>query len=253
LPRYFIVPLLDHFHPPLSERRPWESFHTTWASALADVLNRDVLPPGYIALETVYAGAAVEIDVATLTDQAAGAATDGGGSTATVKRTVWTPASAPVLLPAVFPPTCTVEIVATEGGRTLVAAVELVRPGNKDRPGKRRLFAAKCATYLSRGVGLIVMHVVTSRQGNLHNDLIDLLGLDAALRMPAEHSLYGVAYRPLGAGGDGRIETWPCALAVGRPLPTLPLSLEAEHCVALDLEAGYTEACGRRRVDEVLG
>ena len=62
------MPLLDHFHPPLSERRPWESFHTTWASALADGLNRDVLPPGYIALEQVHAGAAIEIDVATLTD-----------------------------------------------------------------------------------------------------------------------------------------------------------------------------------------
>jgi hypothetical protein len=166
---------------------------------------------------------------------------------------VWTPAAAPLLLPAVFPPGCTVEIVATEGGRRLVAAIELVSPGNKDRAGKRRLFAAKCATYLSRGAGLIVVDVVTSRQGNLHNDLIELLGLDAAFRMAAEQSLYGVAYRPLHVGGEGQIETWPCLLAVGQPLPTLPLSLEAEHCIALDLEAAYAEACGRRRVDEVLG
>src|SRR5271154_183698 len=65
-----LMPLLDHFHPPLSERRPWESFHTTWASALADTLNRDVLPAGYIALEQVHAGADMEIDVATWTDLA---------------------------------------------------------------------------------------------------------------------------------------------------------------------------------------
>jgi hypothetical protein len=45
------VPLLDHFHPPLSERRPWESFHATWATAIADILNCGVLPSGYIALE----------------------------------------------------------------------------------------------------------------------------------------------------------------------------------------------------------
>src|SRR5947207_16011770 len=55
------VPLLDHFRPPLSERRPWESFHATWAGALADALNQGVLPSGYIALEQVHAGAAVEI------------------------------------------------------------------------------------------------------------------------------------------------------------------------------------------------
>jgi hypothetical protein len=244
------MPLLDHFHPPLSERRPWESFRTTWAACLADVLNRDVLPPGYVALEQVHAGAAIEIDVATSADPGAGR-TNGGGA-ATVPRTVWTPAAAPVVLPAVFPPGCTVEILTTEGGRSLVAAIELVSPGNKDRAGKRRLFAAKCATYLSRGVGLIVVDVVTSRQGNLHNELLELLGLDAALQMPAQQSLYGVGYRPLQVDGDGRIETWPVPLAVGQPLPALPLSLEAERCVPVDLEVAYREACQRRRLDEVL-
>ena len=245
------MPLLDHFHPPLSERRPWESFHATWASTLADALNESILPPGYIALEQVHAGPAIEIDVATATDSAAGDGANGGGTT-TLPRTVWVPATAPLLLPAVFPPGCTVEILSTEGGRTLVAAIELVSPANKDRAAKRRLFAAKCATYLSRGVGLIVVDVVTSRQGNLHNELVDLLGLDAALQVPAQQALYSVAYRPLRVGGDDRIETWPVALAVGQPLPTLPLSLEAEHCVPVDLETAYAEACRRRRVGEVL-
>jgi hypothetical protein len=244
------VPLLDHFHPPLSERRPWESFHTTWASALADALNHDVLPPGYIALEQVHPGAALEIDVATFTDTAASTA-QGAGGTATVPRTVWTPAAAPLVFPAAFPPSATVEIHSTEGGRTLVAAMELVSPGNKDRAGKRRLFAAKCAAYLSRGVGLVVLDVVTSRQGNLHNELADLLGLDAAFRMSPGQSLYTVAYRPLRAGDEEKIESWPMVLAVGQPLPTVPLSLGAECCVPVDLETAYREACRRRRVDEV--
>ena len=54
------MPLLDHFHPPLSERRPWESFHATWCSTLADHLNQAVLPAGYLALEQVHSGAAIE-------------------------------------------------------------------------------------------------------------------------------------------------------------------------------------------------
>ena len=109
------MPLLDHFHPPLSERRPWESFHTTWASALADALNQDVLPPGYIALEQVHQGASLEIDVATFTEPAG--ATSAGG-TATVPRTVWTPAAAPLVLPTIFPFSATVEILSTEGERS---------------------------------------------------------------------------------------------------------------------------------------
>src|SRR5438105_1965809 len=125
------MPLLDHFHPPLSERRPWESFHATWASTLADTLNAGILPRGYIALEQIHAGAAIEIDVATFGEATENAAANGGGGTATVPRTVWVPAAAPLLIPAVFPPSCTVEIFDTEGGRSLVAAIELVSPGNK--------------------------------------------------------------------------------------------------------------------------
>jgi hypothetical protein len=245
------MPLRDHFHPPLSERRPWESFHTTWATTLADALNSGILPHGYIALEQIHAGAAIEIDVATFGETTATA--NGGGGTATVPRTVWVPAAPPLVLPAVFPPSCTVEILDTEGGRTLVAAIELVSPGNKDRGAKRRLFAAKCATYLSRGIGLIVVDVVTSRQANLHNELMELLDLEERFRMPPEQSLYGVAYRPLQEGGAGRIETWLYPLSVGQPLPTMPLSLAAEHCVQVNLETAYTEACQRRRLDEVQG
>jgi hypothetical protein len=246
------VPLLDHFHPPLSQRRPWESFHATWCSALADFLNREVLPPGYIALEQVSARGPVEIDVATYTEEASGPPAAGGG-TATLPRAVWTPPAPPLILPAVFPERFAVEIVATEGGRTLVAALELVSPGNKDRESKRRLFAARCAAYLARGVGLVIVDAVTSRQGNLHNELVNLLGLEPAFRMPAAAGLYAVAYRPLRRDQEAWVETWPMTLAVGQPLPTVPLSLEAERCLAVDLEAAYLDACQRRRVDDAKG
>jgi hypothetical protein len=213
-------------------------------------LNRDVLPPGYIALEQIHSGAAIEIDVGTFAEPEPSPGKK--GSTATALRTVWTPASAPMLLPALFPPICSVEILASEGGRTLVAAIELVSPGNKDRAGKRRVFAAKCATYLSKGIGLIVIDVVTSRKGNLHNEMVDLMDLDNEWHMPSEPNLYCVGYRPLHEQGTDRIETWPMALSIGQLLPTMPLSLGAELCVAVDLEAAYAEACQRRRVEEAL-
>jgi hypothetical protein len=245
------VPLLDHFRPPLSDRRPWDSFHTTWATSIADVLNGGVLPRGYIALEHIHAGAPTEIDVGTYSTAPSKAAADGGG-TATLPRTVWLPASAPVVLPAAFPPSGTVEVVCTEGGRTLVAAIEIISPGNKDRDSKRRLFAAKCAAYLGRGVGLVILDVVTTRQGNLHNDLVRLLGLPPALEMESDASLYTVAYRPLRRDGQEQIDTWPFRLVLGAALPAVPLSLEADLCLRLDLEAAYTHACERRHFDEVL-
>jgi hypothetical protein len=246
------MPLLDHFHSPLSEQRPWESFHSTWATTIADALNRDILPPGFIALEQIHGGAGIEIDVGAFTDSALDAEGESGGL-ATSVRTVWTPTTKPLILPGAFPPTSVVEIVSTEGGRTLVAAIELVSPGNKDRATKRRLFAAKCATYLSRGIGLIIIDAVTSRQANLHNELIDLVGWSTDLRMPVAPAIYCVAYRPLHEEKADRVETWSFPLSVGEPLPVVPLSLAADHCVALALETSYADACQRRRLDEVGG
>ncbi len=60
------MPLLDHFHPPVSERRSWEGFHGLWAAALVEKLNRDVLADEYFADMQVHVGSQVEVDIATL-------------------------------------------------------------------------------------------------------------------------------------------------------------------------------------------
>lgn len=224
------MPLLDHFRPPLSETRPWESFHATWCGSLADRLNGGLLPEHDVALEQVHSGAAVEVD-------------------AEASRDVWTPAAAPLVLPAEFPARFAVEIHSTEGGRTLVAAIELVSPGDKDCDAGWRAFAAKCAAYLARGVGLVVIDVVTTRTANLHDELAALLGWGGEFRSDGQTPLYSAAYRPLADGAVSRVECWLNALEVGADLPTVPLSLSAEWCLALDLEAAYRDACRRRRLD----
>jgi len=65
--------------------------------------------------------------------------------------------------------------------------------------------------------------------------------------------LYTVAYRPLRRPDGDLVETWPLPLALGQALPRVPLSLSADCCVAVDLEAAYLDACRRRRVDEARG
>jgi hypothetical protein len=48
--------------------------------------------------------------------------------------------------------------------------------------------------------------------------------------------------------GESQIEVWPSSLEIGRPLPVLPLALDAETVLPIDLEATYTVACHRRRL-----
>lgn len=241
-PEELPVPLLDHFHAPLFPRRHWESFHVNWAGAIADALNEDLLPDGYFAEEHAHAGARIEIDVATFAGENS---TPPNGAIAT--RT-YAPPTPPLTIPASFPDEFEVRVYEAEGGARLVAAVELVSPANKDRDSHRPAFANKCAGYLAQGIALIVVDVVTSRTANLHADILRLLGRTADTGLSVETELYAVAYRPIVRPEGGAIDAWPVALALGKELPTVPLALNAELCLPIDLEATYTVACNRRRL-----
>ncbi len=244
------MPLLDHFHPPLSPRRPWESFHAMWVASLVETLNQRLLPPEYYAEAQTHVGARVEIDVATYENTATVfSARQDASATATLPPQVWTPPTPPLVMPAVFPDTFEVRIFATDrGGLELVAAIELVSPGNKDRPQGRRTFAIKCASYLCQGISLILMDIVTSRQANLHNEMIRLLEAAGSLQMPADASLYAVAYRPILRKDKEEIDLWPATFAVGDKLPLLPLALSGILSVPVDFEIAYAEACRRLRL-----
>jgi hypothetical protein len=164
------MPLLDHFHPPLEGRRHRESFHAAWAGEIMAMLNEGLLPPEYYAETQVHVGPRVEVDVASIGPDGGPGGTSGGNGVAVAPYTE----AVVRTMPAVFPPEFEVQVIHSFGGPILVGAIELVSPGNKDRPEARRAFAIKCATYLHQGIGLVVVDVVTSRQANLHDELIAL-------------------------------------------------------------------------------
>ena len=247
------MPVLDHFRPPLSAERHWQAFHAGWASALAGRLNESILPPGYFAEEYVQLGPRVEIDLATYEEAASeSSAAAGGGSGVQLARGLrtWAPTEATWTIPAVLPDTVEVRVFSSEAGPQLVGVVELVSPSNKDRPAHRRAFATKSASYLGQGVSLVVVDVVTSRAANLHNELMDLLRVQpkTAYRLATEPPLYVVAYRPIVRREGPQIDLWPTSLAIGDPLPEVPLYLRADLAVPIELEASYVETCRRHRI-----
>src|SRR5438552_7546299 len=154
------MPLLDHFHPPLSAERRWESFHSSWATRIADALTERWLPPNYIAEEHAHFGPSIEIDVATFSRAVSAAGEAGSGAVATVDPKVWAPPAADGVLPAVFPDTFEVRVLSTDAGAKLVAAIELISTENKDRPAERNAFDTKCASSLYKGISLIIEDVV---------------------------------------------------------------------------------------------
>jgi hypothetical protein len=243
------MPLLDHFHPPLHPQHHWESFHSNWATRLADLLNDRLLPPEYIAEEHTHAGTRLEIDVATFEhDTVAGRSDSSSGATAVLPRAVYTPPAPGFTIPAVLSDSFEVRVFATAEGMTLVAVIELVSPGNKDLPEECRAFATKCASYLYQGISLIVVDIVTNRQANLHNEIMRVMNADSACELPAAANLYAVAYRPALRDEQSEVDVWPVVCALSEPLPTLPLRLKGDLFVPVDFESTYDEACRRRRL-----
>jgi hypothetical protein len=237
------MPLRDHFHPPLSQARHWEAFHAGWTVEISRTLNRRILPSGYFAEAQVHVGSRVEVDVATFeqVSQRHEVESSNGGVAVAAAVETWAPPTTTLVMPAVFTDDIEVQVYGTSGGTTLVAAIELISPGNKDRRESRRAFAAKCASYLQRGIGLVIVDIVTERLANLHNELIDLLEQPETFRFADEMPLYAASYRPSRRTTGDQVEMWLNPLGVGQSLPTVPLALRGAATVPVDLEATYAE------------
>jgi len=220
------MPLRDHFHPPLSVDRHWESLHAAWSGSLADALNR-VLPEQYFAEEQIHCEPTVEIN--------------------TLDAPPWSPPLPEGTFPAVFTEDFEIKVFSTRAGPRLVAAIELVSPRNKDRPEARRAYAMKCANYLYQGIGLIVIDIVTDRHANHHNETMQLMQAGLPTHITAE-AQYAVAYRPIRRQGRDEVDLWRSTFTVGQGLPVLPLVVAADLILPVDLEATYMDACSRRRL-----
>lgn len=232
------MPLRDHFHRPNGRPSNWDEVHGNWPTVSIQHLRR-TLPAGYRVTTRIHIGGR-ELDVAMFdTDPAAGGVP--GGGTATLLQIV------PSLAIDTDPPDVdeySLRVYEVNAGERLVASVEFVSPRNKDRPESRRMFVAKCVGLLNQGVSVSVVDCVTNAHFNLYADLLDFLGhTDPAMAGPPVPHLYAVTLRKREVFPRWRLELWSHVLAVGQPLPTLPLWLADTLHVELELETTYEETC----------
>ena len=239
------MPLRDHFRPPLDRESSWEGVHGQWpAMIVIDLAGK--LPPQYVAAPRVHLGAMVEIDVATYERDAedpplwSAASPDGGVATA-----AWAPPRATLSIPADLPAQdeYEVRVYDSERGRRLVAAIEIVSPANKDRPDHRRAFVAKCAALLQEQVSVVIVDLVTTRQFNLYHDLLEMTGQTDPAFGVEPPAIYAAACRSARQDRHWVLDAWFHPLALGTPLPTLPLWLADDFAIPLELESSYEETC----------
>ncbi len=217
------MPLQDHFQGLLATRRSWTSFHSAWATYIAEDLN-ERLGTGFYAEPLVQFS--IEIDVATWQE-----------SNSPLPAHGWQPSAPHLTIPfTLVTDTVEVQIHRNEGGPALAGAIELVSPGNKDRPASREAFVSKCAAYLHQGAGVVLVDIVTTRNADLHHALLERAG---GVQNPTGAHLFAGSYHPAIQKDESRLEVWYEPLALGQPLPTLPLWLKGGYQLPLDLDASY--------------
>lgn len=234
------MPLRDHFRSPVNDKHHWSELHGGWPMEIVRTLF-DILPPPYQAGPRVYLGSSFEVDVSVTDADADRDPAAGGDGTATLAATA---------------PTLTVEADLSDQDeyevriydpgrdRRLVAAIEIVSPSNKDRPDAREQFVGKVAALLRQDVCVAVVDLVSTRQANLYADLLARLGRsDPALGATPPH-LYAVSLRARKPPKRrSLLDAWFFQMAVGQPLPALPIWLAPDLRITLPLEPSYQEAC----------
>jgi hypothetical protein len=237
------MPLRDHFHSAANRRPKWETIHGMWPAVIALRMN-SILPPQYRCEIKVHLGALVELDIAAFQrdDEVGGPLAD----STEANGAAWATESPTLLLETEELTPAEYEVQVYGEGEELVAAIELVSPSNKDRPQSRKAFVDKCHALLQQEVCVVIVDTVTTLTSNLYAELAERLGA----RQPAiaDSSIYAVTCRTRPGRRGVRVEAFEHRLAVGSPLPTLPLFLTETLKVPLELEATYEDTCRGLRI-----
>ena len=120
---------------------------------------------------------------------------------------------------------------------------------NKDRPETRRAFVAKCAALLQQHVSVTIVDVVTTRDFNLYAELLAFMDQnDSTVTAPPSNVYAITCHFTMPPKARSIFEAWHNPLAIGQPLPMLPIWLADNLVVTLDLEASYEETCRVLRI-----
>lgn len=223
------------------DERRWGGAHLLWLAQLLDWVQPR-LPAGFRA----YVGSVPALTLET----------GNGKPDVTVRG--WrgpTTDSAPATGLAIAPDRETVAAFTPDAQRALhidwhgqlIAAIELVSPRNKDRLDSKARYARRYLGYLRQGVHLMLVDVFAQPAGFSFADAIsDDLGLGEAPTPPP----FAVSYRigtpvPRDNAMGTPVAVWRRVMEAGQRLPELPLTLDEDAAVVIDLEATYHEAAKR--------
>ncbi|HEV3079278.1 MAG TPA: DUF4058 family protein [Gemmataceae bacterium] len=216
----------------------FHDFHSAWIIHLKEALNNGLLPEGYYALSEQHAGRVIA-DILTLQVDESPSITPAMSSSTAVAAPPRAGRKISASQSANFRFLRRSLAIRHSSNHRLIALIEVVWPANKDRASSVRDFVRKAHAALQHGCHLVVVDLFPPSAHDpegIHGAIWELFG-------PAED--LPSADKPLALGSyvaadlpDAYVEF----IAVGDPLPEMPLFLEPDRHIDLPLESTYEQA-----------
>ncbi len=221
----------------------FHAFHLAWLGYLQTALNDGLLPAGYYALAEQHAGAAIP-DFLTLHASPAGTALPRHPRGAGVATVTKTQPRVQRKLAARAAPRARRRTLAVRhvSGHQIVSLFEIVSIANKDRRRSVTEFVNKVVAAIQFGIHVTLVDLFPpgpQDPGGMHGAVWDRFDPDHPYTLPPDQPLTLAAYA---AHKPARV--YINHLAVGDPLPEMPLFLAEDAFIRLPLERTYADAYG---------
>lgn len=217
----------------------FHALHGAWITHLQEALNAGLLPEGFYAMSEQHGGQIVAAVLTfNLNDAAPGVAPAVGVLTraAAPPCVGWKAMSSPEKAARALRKTLAIRHASNH---RMVAIIEILSPANKDRAGNVADFVRKAQSAINLGCHLLLIDLFPPGRSDLdgmHAAIWDAFG-DELATPPADKPLTLATYlaAPLP-------EAYLEFVAVGTPLPEMPLFLDADGYVNVPLEPTYMAA-----------
>ncbi|QEH34340.1 hypothetical protein OJF2_28760 [Aquisphaera giovannonii] len=210
----------------------FHAFHQSWISVLCRALNHGILPPGYFAIPEQRIAGPIP-DVLTLETAAPPGRGGTGLAVATAPPRIRHVEQAEEIIYA----RKANRIAVRHPGGEVVAVIEIVSPGNKAAANPMRSFLEKAADLIDQGIHMLVIDLFPPGRRDpqgIHGAIWDAIaGTD--FTQPPDRPLTLASYD---AGPP--VVAYVEPMAVGQPLPDMPVFLRPGFYVSVTLEATYT-------------